>query len=293
MLKEGVSGFCMALADSVPGVSGGTIAFIMGFYDKFIGSIDNLIFGQMQKKKEAFRYLIRLGIGWILGMGIAAVLLSSLFESHIYVVSSVFIGFIAGSIPVVIREETQFFRKTVKDFIFLGIGVFVVVFITWLNTKTGISSVNLGNLSLPLALRLFFVGMIAISAMFLPGISGSTLLLVFGMYIPVINGVKNLLSMDFSCFPALVIFGCGVLTGTVTVVKIIQICLKRFRVQTMYTILEMMTGSFYAIIMGPATLENAQPALNLQKFNIIAAVIGLLLVLGMHMLKEWEESYEH
>ena len=293
MLKEGVSGFCMALADSVPGVSGGTIAFIMGFYDKFIGSIDNLIFGQMQKKKEAFRYLIRLGIGWILGMGIAAVLLSSLFESHIYVVSSVFIGFIAGSIPVVIREETQFFRKTVKDFIFLGIGVFVVVFITWLNTKTGISSVNLGNLSLPLALRLFFVGMIAISAMFLPGISGSTLLLVFGMYIPVINGVKNLLSMDFSCFPALVIFGCGVLTGTVTVVKIIQICLKRFRVQTMYTILGMMTGSFYAIIMGPATLENAQPALNLQNFNIIAAVIGLLLVLGMHMLKEWEESYEH
>ena len=293
MLKEGVSGFCMALADSVPGVSGGTIAFIMGFYDKFIGSIDNLIFGQMQKKKEAFRYLIRLGIGWILGMGIAAVLLSSLFESHIYVVSSVFIGFIAGSIPVVIREETQFFRKTVKDFIFLGIGVFVVAFITWLNTKTGISSVNLGNLSLPLALRLFFVGMIAISAMFLPGISGSTLLLVFGMYIPVINGVKNLLSMDFSCFPALVIFGCGVLTGTVTVVKIIQICLKRFRVQTMYTILGMMTGSFYAIIMGPATLENAQPALNLQNFNIIAAVIGLLLVLGMHMLKEWERSYEH
>ena len=293
MLKEGVSGFCMALADSVPGVSGGTIAFIMGFYDKFIGSIDNLIFGQMQKKKEAFRYLIRLGIGWILGMGIAAVLLSSLFESHIYVVSSVFIGFIAGSIPVVIREETQFFRKTVKDFIFLGIGVFVVVFITWLNTRTGISSVNLGNLSLPLAVRLFFVGMIAISAMFLPGISCSTLLLVFGMYIPVINGVKNLLSMDFSCFPALVIFGCGVLTGTVTVVKIIQICLKRFRVQTMYTILGMMTGSFYAIIMGPATLENAQPALNLQNFNIIAAVIGLLLVLGMHMLKEWEESYEH
>ena len=293
MLKEGVSGFCMALADSVPGVSGGTIAFIMGFYDKFIGSIDNLIFGQMQKKKEAFRYLIRLGIGWILGMGIAAVLLSSLFESHIYVISSVFIGFIAGSIPVVIREEIQFFRKTIKDFIFLGIGVFVVVFITWLNTKTGISSVNLGNLSLPLALRLFFVGMIAISAMFLPGISGSTLLLVFGMYIPVINGVKNLLSMDFSCFPALVIFGCGVLTGTVTVVKIIQICLKRFRVQTMYTILGMMTGSFYAIIMGPATLENAQPALNLQNFNIIAAVIGLLLVLGMHMLKEWEKSYEH
>lgn len=294
MIKEGVNGFCMALADSVPGVSGGTIAFIMGFYDQFIGSIHSLVFGDnMKKKKEAFRYLIRLGIGWVLGMGIAAVLLSSLFESHIYVVSSVFIGFIAGSIPVVIREESQSFRKMQKGFLFLCIGIFLVMLITWLNGKIGMSSVNLGSISVPLAIKLFFVGMIAISAMFLPGISGSTLLLIFGMYIPVINGVKSLLSMEFSCFPSLVIFGFGVLTGTVTVVRIIQICMERFRIQTMYMILGMMIGSFYAIVMGPTTLETAQPALSFQNFNIIAAVIGLGLVMGMHVLKEWSESYEY
>ena len=294
MIKEGVNGFCMALADSVPGVSGGTIAFIMGFYDQFIGSIHSLVFGDnMKKKKEAFRYLIRLGIGWVLGMGIAAVLLSSLFESHIYVVSSVFIGFIAGSIPVVIREESQSFRKMQKGFLFLCIGIFLVMLITWLNGKIGMSSVNLGSISVPLAIKLFFVGMIAISAMFLPGISGSTLLLIFGMYIPVINGVKSLLSMDFSCFPSLVIFGFGVLTGTVTVVRIIQICMERFRIQTMYMILGMMIGSFYAIVMGPTTLETAQPALSFQNFNIIAAVIGLGLVMGVHVLKEWSESYEY
>ena len=57
MIKEGVHGFCMALADSVPGVSGGTIAFIMGFYDQFIGSINDLVFGKMRQKKQAFRYL--------------------------------------------------------------------------------------------------------------------------------------------------------------------------------------------------------------------------------------------
>ena len=293
MIKEGASGFCMALADSVPGVSGGTIAFIMGFYDQFIGSIHGLVFGSVKEKKEAVRYLIKLGVGWILGMGMAAVLLSSLFESHIYVVSSVFIGFIAGSIPVVIREEDRSFRRPEKGFLFLCIGIFLVVLITWLNGKIGASSVNLGSISLPLALKLFFVGMIAISAMFLPGISGSTLLLIFGMYIPVINGVKSLLSMDFSCFPSLVIFGFGVMTGAVTVVKIIQVCLERFRVQTMFMILGMMIGSFYAIVMGPTTLEIAQPALSFQNFNIIATVIGLGLVLGMHVLKEWSESYEH
>lgn len=293
MIKEGASGFCMALADSVPGVSGGTIAFIMGFYDQFIGSIHGLVFGSVKEKKEAFRYLIKLGVGWILGMAMAAVLLSSLFESHIYVVSSVFIGFIAGSIPVVIREEDRSFRRPEKGFLFLCIGIFLVVLITWLNGKIGASSVNLGSISLPLALKLFFVGMIAISAMFLPGISGSTLLLIFGMYIPVINGVKSLLSMDFSCFPSLVIFGFGVMTGAVTVVKIIQVCLERFRVQTLFMILGMMIGSFYAIVMGPTTLEIAQPALSFQNFNIIAAIIGLGLVLGMHVLKEWSESYEH
>lgn len=52
MLKEGMDGFCMALADSVQGVSGGTVAFIMGFYDQFIGSIHNLAFGKMKEKNR-------------------------------------------------------------------------------------------------------------------------------------------------------------------------------------------------------------------------------------------------
>ena len=88
MIKEAIGGFCMALADSVPGVSGGTVAFIMGFYDQFIGSVHDLAFGKMEDKKKAIAYLIKLGIGWIIGMGLAVVILSALFESHIYVVSS-------------------------------------------------------------------------------------------------------------------------------------------------------------------------------------------------------------
>jgi len=292
MIKEGISGFCMALADSVPGVSGGTIAFIMGFYDRFIGSINDLVFGEIEDKKTALKYLIKLGIGWLLGMGIASIILSSMFESHIYLVSSLFIGFIAGSIPIVIQEEADSFKRDIKGFLFLIIGMFLVILITWLNSQIGTSAVDLRVISAPLALKLFLIGMIAISAMFLPGISGSTLLLIFGMYIPVINGVKSLLSMNFSCLPALMIFGCGVLTGAVTVVKIIKYCLDKFHTQTIYMILGMMIGSFYAIIMGPTTLKNIQPALTLQSFHIIAAMIGLALVLGMHFLKGSEQSHD-
>ena len=64
-----IRGFCMALADSVPGVSGGTIAFLLGFYDQFISSIDDLLRGGLEKKKKALFFLIRLGIGWACGMG--------------------------------------------------------------------------------------------------------------------------------------------------------------------------------------------------------------------------------
>ena len=71
MLKEGINGFCMALADSVPGVSGGTVAFIMGFYDKFISSIHNLVFGKMEEKKGSVGYLAKLGAGWAAGMVLA------------------------------------------------------------------------------------------------------------------------------------------------------------------------------------------------------------------------------
>ena len=289
MLREGMNGFCMALADSVPGVSGGTVAFILGFYDRFIGSINDFVFGNMEKKKTSFSYLVKLGIGWMTGMVLAVLLLSSLFESYIYTVSSLFMGFIAGSIPLIIREEKESFggsRNILKGIGFCIAGILVVAGIAWLNGKTGVASMDLGQFHIGTGIRLFFIGMIAISAMFLPGISGSTLLLIFGAYIPVITAVRGLLGMDFSYLPLLIFFGLGVLTGAVTVVKGIQFCLEKFRTQSVYAILGMMIGSFYAIMQGPATLKVPQPVMGFGNFQILAALVGLALVLGMQLMKE-------
>lgn len=289
MLREGMNGFCMALADSVPGVSGGTVAFILGFYDRFIGSINDFVFGNMEKKKASFSYLVKLGIGWMTGMVLAVLLLSSLFESHIYTVSSLFMGFIAGSIPLIIREEKESFggsRNILKGIGFCIAGILVVAGIAWLNGKTGVASMDLGQFHIGTGIRLFFIGMIAISAMFLPGISGSTLLLIFGAYIPVITAVRGLLGMDFSYLPLLMFLGFGVLTGAVTVVRGIQVCLEKFRTQSVYAILGMMIGSFYAIMQGPATLKVPQPVMGFGNFQILAALVGLALVLGMQLMKE-------
>ena len=286
MFKEGMNGFCMALADSVPGVSGGTVAFIMGFYDRFIGSIHDLAFGKMKEKKAALVYLAKLGVGWIIGMVMAVIILSALFESHIYAVSSLFIGFIAGAIPLIVKEEKESMKEVSKGILFCLIGIMLVVGITWANGSVGGTLMDLGEFSIGAAIKLFFIGMIAISAMFLPGISGSTLLLIFGAYIPVITAIKGILSLNFSYIPSMMFFGCGVLTGTVTVVKAIKVCLENYRTQTVYMILGMMIGSFYAIIMGPTTLEVPQGALNPGSFQIVSAAIGVALVLGMQMIKE-------
>lgn len=289
MLKEGVNGFCMALADSVPGVSGGTVAFIMGFYDQFIGSIHNLAFGKMKEKKSAVMYLAKLGAGWMIGMAMAVIVLSALFESQIYTVSSLFIGFIGGAIPLIIKAERKSLGDIGKGIPFCLLGILLVAGITWANSRTGGAAMELGQFSLQTAVKLFFIGMIAISAMFLPGISGSTLLLIFGAYIPVVTAVKGVLSLEFSYIPCLVFFGCGVLTGAVTVVKAIKVCLEKFRPQTIYMILGMMIGSFYAIVMGPTTLEMPREALGFGNFHIIAAAAGLALVLGMQIMKERSE----
>ncbi len=286
MVKEGINGFCMALADSVPGVSGGTVAFIMGFYDRFISSIHNLVFGKKEQKKEALFYLVRLGLGWAVGMVLAVIVLSALFENHIYAVSSLFIGFIAGAIPLIVKEEKENMRGIGQGVLFCIIGIAIVAGITWVNGRIGSSAMDLGSFHIGTAVKLFFIGMIAISAMFLPGISGSTLLLIFGAYIPVITAVKGVLSFNLSYVPNLVFFGCGVLVGAVTVVKVIQVCLEKYRTQTLYMILGMMIGSFYAIVMGPTTLSVPKAPLGIGSFRIIAFIAGLALVLGMQWAKE-------
>lgn len=65
-------GLCMALADSVPGVSGGTVAFILGFYDRFINALHDLFDWDKAARKTALVYLLKLGIGWVAGMGLMA-----------------------------------------------------------------------------------------------------------------------------------------------------------------------------------------------------------------------------
>lgn len=285
-LINGVRGFCMALADSVPGVSGGTIAFILGFYDQFINSLNNLVFGNKKEKKEALFFLLKLGIGWVIGMVLAILVLTSLFANHIYEVSSVFIGFIIFSLPLIISEEKGVLKGKYKNLLFLILGIVIVSLITYFNPMNGSENVvDITNLSFGLILYVFVAAMIAISAMVLPGISGSTLLLIFGLYIPITTAIKEFLHLNFGYFPILAIFGLGVLTGIAVVIKGIKTALSKYRSQTVYLILGLMLGSLYAIVMGPTTLEVYHEPMTFQTFSIGFFILGGLIIGLLQWLK--------
>lgn len=283
-------GFCMALADSVPGVSGGTIAFILGFYDKFINALNDVFYGDMAKKKSAIWFLFKLGTGWVVGLSLATLVLTNLFENKIYAVSSLFLGFIIFSIPLIIKEEKENIKGKYKNIIFTIIGILIVSLITYFNPISGGSSVNIANLNFGLGIYILLVGMVAISAMVLPGISGSTLLLIFGLYIPIISAIKEFLHLNFTYFPALLCFGLGVLLGIALVIKLIKIALEKHRSATVYLILGLMIGSLYAIVMGPTTLEVPKDAMSFETFNIFYFIIGGLVIFGLEKIKELLEK---
>jgi len=286
MLLVILGGFLMALADSVPGVSGGTVAFLMGIYDNFIGSLNNIVSRDKEKRMAAIKFLIKLGSGWVVGMASAALVITAVFEENIYEISSLFLGFVLFAIPLILMEEKASFKRKYYNVIWTVFGAGLVVAITYFSDGASASSIAWGDFGFGTGILLFVAAMCAISAMVLPGISGSTILLVFGFYQPVMDAIHGILKLDFSYFVGLCIFGLGVLTGVFTVVKGLKVALEKARSATMYCIIGMMLGSFYSIVMGPTSLkENPRPAMTFEKFDILFFIIGGIVIFGLQALK--------
>lgn len=281
-----VKGMCMATADSVPGVSGGTIAFLLGFYDQFVTSVHNFLMGSNQERIAALPFLIKLGLGWVIGFSICVLILSSLFEVHIYEICSLFIGLTIFAIPIVAYEEREYIKNNYLHIIFTVIGAVAVFLLFYLNPVSGRSgSIDLGTPTIGLAVLLFIAAIIAVSALVLPGISGSSLLLIFGLYVPLISAVSAFLHMDFQYVPMLIVFGLGMITGLAFIVKVVKVCFERWRSQTIYLAIGLLIGSIYAIIMGPSTLAIPQPAMSLGTFSIPLFILGGVILFGLQYMK--------
>lgn len=295
MILTAFYGFCMALADSVPGVSGGTIAFILGFYERFLEALHNLVRGTGQERKAALIYLLKLGIGWGIGMIACVVLLSGLFAKNIYFMSSLFLGLTVCSIPYVVLAERQTLREQpLVHGLFLLLGVAIVVGLTLLRTGTGaLGNVNYAQLSPVQLIYLFLSGAVAITAMVLPGISGSSILLIAGVYLPTIQAVHSFLRLQMNVVPRLCALGFGILAGIGLSIHAIRTALQKYRSQMVWLILGLMLGSLFAIVNGPSSLDVPLPPMNPATFQLPAFLLGVVVLLALEFLRKAMEQGTH
>jgi putative membrane protein len=287
MILTAIDGLCMAVADSVPGVSGGTIAFILGFYDRFIDALHNLFGRDAKARRSAVAYLMKLGVGWCVGMGVCVLLLSSLFAKNIYLMSSVFLGLTVASVPFVVTAERDSLRGQLKNLPFAVLGAALVVALSLLRSGSGaLGTLDFLHLQPFHFAYIFLSGMVAIAAMVLPGISGSTVLLIAGVYLPAINAIKQFMGLNLAVVPGLMALGFGILAGIGTSIHFIRSALKQHRSRMIYLILGLMLGSLYAIVMGPTTLAQPVPALSLSTFHPLGFFTGIAVLLALELARK-------
>ena len=287
MILTAIHGFCMALADSVPGVSGRTIAFILGFYDRFLDALHSLFGTDNTARKTAIVYLLRLGAGWVIGMGACVLVLSKLFAAHIYFMSSLFLGLTLASFPFVIRAEKKALRGQARYAPFAVFGTLLVVLLTLVRSNTAAVSIRFAGAPLWMLGYIFVSGAVSITAMVLPGLSGSTILLIAGVYLPAIQAIRAFLGLDVSAFPGLCAVGFGILAGIGLSIHAIRAALKKYRPQMVWLILGLMAGSFYAIVMAPAGLDAPQPPVSPASFDWLGFALGIAILLGLEALRRW------
>lgn len=239
-------GFAMGTTDLVPGVSGGTIALLLGIYDDFIRSISGIF---SKRFWESLKFLIPIGLGMVIAIGVLSKLINYLLSTHTVPTMFFFVGLIGGIIPYLLK--TSKFKQTfsIQHYILLLLGIVIIVVITLLNNGDKHAGETL-SLNSGLIIKYFIAGMCASSAMLLPGISGSFMLLVFGVYGTVMFAISEFMSLNFAAIPVLLTVGLGVICGFLFSSKLIQYLLSYYTFLTYALIIGFVVGSLYAVFPG-------------------------------------------
>jgi putative membrane protein len=291
----GLKGMAMGAADVVPGVSGGTIAFISGIYEELLIAISNVNLSLLKTLKTSGvkaawkqlngSFLAALFLGIFVSIVSLAKVIKHLLESQPILLWSFFFGLVLASIIYIAKQITDW---NFKAFLVLIIGAVIAYFITTLNPLIS------GNSS---SLFVFIAGAIAICAMILPGISGSFILVLLGAYKPVLEAVNN---RDFK---TILVFMAGAVVGLLKFSKVLKWLFKNHKNLTLAVLTGFIIGSLNKIWPWKETLtwrinsRGLEVPFNQQSISpfsfdedpqlimaIAFAVLGFVLILGMEKL---------
>jgi len=247
----------MGAADIVPGVSGGTIALIFGIYDRLISSIragssalGNLVkldFSGFKKWMDRvdWLFIIPLGSGILLAVMALASILQHLLEEQAVAMAALFMGLVAGSIVV----AWAMIRTRDTKHVWIAVGVGVATFVA-LGLRGGTTEETVGQVSNPQMWAFLIAGAIAICAMILPGISGSFILVLLGMYGPLLNAVTT------RDFVALGVFMIGAIVGLALFSQFLYQALRLHHDTVIASLVGLMAGSLRVLWPWPNGVES-------------------------------------
>lgn len=240
-----LKGMIIGIANIIPGLSGGTMAILVGVYEKLIDIIGNFF----KKFKETFVqniiFLIPIGLGAVVGIVAFSKLLEFLLNNYNMPTQFAFIGLVLGGLPLIFKNANKnggFNKKYIIPFLItfaIGLTLSILEALGVTGTEVSGFEINLVNIIL-----LFFYGFIAAGTMVVPGISGSFMLLLLGVYSAVLSAVSSL------NIPVLIPFGIGAVAGILILAKIIDMLLKKYHGATYYAIIGFIIGAIPAIYPG-------------------------------------------
>ena len=252
-LKHLLAGIGIGIGSAIPGVSGGTIAVILRVYEKIIWAVSHII----KEFKKAFIILLPTLLGVVIGVIPMIILMDKALEGFVFGVICIFAGFITGSLPK-ITDEVKGTKLNAKFIIILVLACLLAIGlgVGSIFAKTDLSG-SFASPSWWLYLVLIPVGVLASTALVVPGISGSMLLILLGFYKPLISSTvdvaKECLSGDWSHFGLqfglLACFAVGVIIGFVLISKLMHYLLSKFHDEAFYGILGFVIGSDVALFL--------------------------------------------
>lgn len=283
LLGNLIRGALIGIVETIPGISGGTVALVVGIYQGLIESASalirwalSLVRGRRAEAREywgtiSWRLLIPLGIGMVAAVFTVAGPVVNLVETYPEQMRSLFFGMVAASVLVpllMVRDDVSFRRKRlgIKHLIFFMVAA-IVTFVV---------------LSLPATLSLephwytiMPAAAIAVSALVLPGLSGSLVLLTVGLYEPTLRAVE---ALDLGY---IAVFGAGLVLGAGVVVQLMKWLLDHHHSTTLIVLSGLMIGALRAL--WPYQTEDGalQPIGDTLGLDILLAIVGAAVVLTM------------
>lgn len=235
MLSDMINGLIIGVSMLIPGVSGGTVALICGIYYKLIAAVDTFF----EKPKENFKFLLSVAMGGIIGILVFSKLILLTYNTYKTPMVYLFMGAVLGSIPLLIKSAGVK-KIDLKTITYPLLGIAIVLLLECLPKDLFIINAD----GLAEYIVIFLIGIVLATALVLPGISFSYMLLILGLYEQTLGAIETV-NIVF-----LFAMGTGVLLGIFLTAKIIRIILRKYPKQTYLVIIGFVIASIKDVFPG-------------------------------------------